>query len=590
MTSRSGKSASRGNSRVSRRKPNPVRNCEYPGSRLESPTDDFLSWEADVIRTTNLLRVFAAAVLWCLPSLLSAETPLRETIDSQIRSVWDREKIVSASPADEATFLRRIFLDLAGVIPTHDEAKAFFDDAGDQKRTKLIDRLLDDPRYARHQADVWDMIYFGRNPPGYDAPKREGFQTWLREAFIKNLPYDQLARALLRAEGNTAEQGAPMYLAQYAGRPEDASMAVSQTFLGVQLQCARCHSHPYEAWTQQDFFGLAAFFSRLTTIRAGKVGQLDKVFVAEMNTGELKFTGRAGEDKPGKTGDVVKPKFLLAAMLDEPDLSAEFKDEKRPKEGEAPAAPKFSRKDKLAEWVTAADNPLFARAAVNRVWAQFMGRGLVHPVDNMSESNPASHPELLAELAREMVAHQFDLKWLIREICNSRAYQLGTTGDVADAKPRWFEKSRTRPLSAEELLESWRIATGYDEVFQRSGKKSEQRFHGVTWDYVKRFFGEPNNGVGDFQGGLQEHLYLNNGELGRLVVAEKGGLLDAVAKSDEPLPDRVDRLFLSVLTRRPTAEERTRFVEYLEVKDQSNERVREAIWALMTCSEFRFNQ
>jgi hypothetical protein len=543
-----------------------------------------------VSRPTNLLRALAAAVLWCLPSLLLAETPLRDTIDSQVRDVWDRERIVSASPADEATFLRRVFLDLVGVIPTHDEARAFLNDADDQKRTKLIDRLLDDPRYARHQADVWDMIYFGRNPPGYDSPKREGFQTWLRDAFAKNLPYDQLARALLRAEGNTAEQGAPMYLVQYVGRPEDASMAVSQTFLGVQLQCARCHNHPREDWTQQDFFGLAAFFSRLTTVRAGKAGTLDKVFVAEMNTGEIKFTGPVGDAKPGKAGDVVKPKFLLAAVLDEPDLTAEFKDEKRPKDGEPPAPPKFSRKDKLAEWVTSAENPLFARAVVNRVWSQFLGRGLVHPVDNMSASNPSSHPELLDQLAREFVAHQFDLKWLIRELCNSRVYQLGTTGDVTDAKPRWFERARTRPLSAEELLESWRVATGYDETVALSGKKVDNRFHGVTWDYVRKFFGEPNNGVGDFQGGLQEHLYLNNGELGRLIVADKGSLVDAVGKSEEPWPARIDRLFLSILNRPPSDHERSQFAEFLDTKDQPQERLREAIWVLMTSSEFRFNQ
>jgi hypothetical protein len=525
----------------------------------------------------------------CLPAALQAETPLRDLIDAHIRSAWDRERVSSASPADDATFLRRVSVDLTGVIPTCDEAKAFLADADDQKRSKLIDRLLDDSRHARHQADVWDMVYFGRHPPGYDAPKREGFQKWLQESFANNLPYDQLARALLIAEGNSAEQGAPMYLVQYAGRPEDAAMAVSQTFLGVQLQCARCHSHPYEPWTQQDFFGLAAFFSRLTTIRAGKAGQLDKVFVAEMNTGEIRFGGPAGDAKPGKSGDVVKPKFLLAAALDEPDLTAEFKDEKRPKEGEPPPPPKFSRKDKLAEWVVAADNQMFARAAVNRVWSQFMGRGIVQPVDNMSPSNKPSHPELLDALAAEFAAHRFDMKWLLREMCNSRTYQLGAGGDVTDAKPRWFERARTRPLSAEELLESWRIATGFDDVFSASGKKSEQRFHGVTWDYVKRFFGEPNNGVGDFQGGMQEHLYLNNGELGRLIVSEKGGLVDAIAKSDAAWPDRVDRLFLSILTRPPTDEERSKFVEYLDTKDQPAERLREAIWALMTCSEFRFN-
>jgi hypothetical protein len=288
----------------------------------------------------------------------------------------------------------------------------------------------------------------------------------------------------------------------------------------------------------------------------------------------------------------VKPKFLAAAALDEPDFSAEFKDEKRPKEGEPPLPPKFSRKDKLADWIASSENRLFARAAVNRVWSQYMGRGLVHPVDNMSESNAPSHPELLERMSQEFVAHKFDLKWLIREIVSSDVYQLAETGGVAEAQPQWFQRARVRPLSAEELLESWRVATGYDAWIEASGKKKEGgRFHGVTWDYIRRFFGEPNNGVGDFQGGLHEHLYLNNGEIGRLMTFEKGSFLESLTKPDEPVELRVERLFLATLSRRPSADERTRFVEFLTPMDRQKipDAVREATWVLLTCSEFRFN-
>lgn len=545
-----------------------------------------------VRRQTALLGLTFACLL--VASQLFAQAPLRDQIDQHIQTAWQKKQITPAPLCDDATFLRRIYLDLAGIIPTADETAAFLADNSPDKRAKLVDKLLDHPRYGVHQADEWDMLFFGRNPPGYEAREREGFKRWLREAFTSNMHYDELARRMLKAEGNTAEQGAAMYLVQYNRQPEDAAMAVSQTFLGVQLQCARCHDHPYESWTQLDFYGMAAFFARLQMVKAGKTKidekDFDKIYVGELDTGDVKFTGSAKDAKPGQKGEPVKPKFLLASILDEPEPS-EKKEEKRLQDGQPPPAPKFSRKDKLAEWVTSSDNPFFARAVANRIWAQFLGRGLVHPVDNMSESNPPSHPELLALLSKELVAHQFDMKWTIRELVNSRTYQLASTGEVADAKPLWFERARIRPLSAEELLESWRVATSYDVVAQRKPKENKGRFYGVTFDYIRRYFGEPNNGVGDFQGGMHEHLYLNNGELGRLLTSEKEGLIDQLLQSSEPWEGRVDRMYLAVLNRQPNDEERLRFAEYCNVKekDKQSERVREALWTLMSSSEFRFN-
>lgn len=544
-----------------------------------------------LIRLGLLLFV---ATSWLTQSAL-ADEPLRQAIDQHLQSAWQKQNIKPAPPADDATFLRRVYLDLCGIIPTQEEAKEFLDDPSTDKRAKLIDRLLASPRYAVHQADVWDAIYFGRNPPGYDAPKREGFQRWLKEAFEQNLPYDEIARRILKAEGNTAEQGAPMYLLQYDRHPEDAAVAVSQTFLGVQLQCARCHDHPYEAWTQLDFYGMAAFFSRLQRVSAGKTKldnkELDKLFVGELNSGEVKFVGPAKDATPGKQGEPVKPKFLLGDALAEPDTAA-TKEEKRLADGQPPPAPAFSRKNALADWIVLPENPYFAKALANRVWAQFFGRGLVHPIDNMSESNKPSHPELLDLLARELVAHNFDLRWFIKELISSESYQLSGEGQIAEAFPVWFERARTRPLSAEELVESWRVATGYDEMVKSTNKKVEGRFYGLTFDYVRRYFGEPNNGVGDFQGGMHEHLYLNNGQLGQLVTQEKGSLLEWLTKSEASSQERVERMFLSTLSRRPTETEQARFVEHIEGeenKDRRAERYREALWVLMTCSEFRFN-
>ncbi len=541
------------------------------------------------MRTLGRTLSFAVACLVTLP--LHAEEPLRDVIDAQVAAAWKEHNVSPAEPASDAEFLRRVYLDLTGTIPTYDEAIAFLDDTSADKREKLIDRLLDHPRFGLHQADEWDMVYFGRNPPGYGTDKRDGFQNWLRDQFNNNVPYNQWVKQILRAEGNTVEQGPPMFFVQYSNHPEDATEAVTQKFLGVQLQCARCHDHPFDSWSQLDFYGTAAFFARLRVVDLGNKNKEKAYAIGEMNTGDVLFTGPAIEQKPGQKGEPVKPKFLGGDPLDEPPLPEGVEDPRNFPNGKVPPAPKFSRKDALADWITAADNPYFARAAANRVWGQFIGRGIVDPVDNLSDNNPPSHPELLDELTKQFVAHGFDMKWLIREIVNSKTYQLSGSGPVEDAKPQWFERARFRPLSAEELFESWMVATGYNDVLASGGEKPEGRFsvRGFTWDYMRRFFGKPNDGVGNFQGGLDEHLYLNNGQVHQLITEKEGGLFDAVSKSDQPWEQRVERMFVQVLSRRPTPEETTQFVAHLTAEDDPRGRLHDAIWTLLTCSEFRFN-
>lgn len=517
------------------------------------------------------------------------DLPLRDVVDQHIRAAWQQQGIEPAAPASDAEFLRRIYLDLVGTIPTYEEALAFLDDTRPDKRSALIDRLLDDPRYALHQADVWDMVLFGRYPPGYQTDQRDGFLAWLRGQFADNVPYHRIVEQLLRAEGNTVEHGAPMYLVQYRNAPEDAAVAITQTFLGVQLQCARCHDHPYEPWKQLDFYGMAAFLARLQVVEVGRQGNLTKYMIGERRQGELMFSGPAAQQQPGQQGSVVQPRFLHGDVLEEPAVPAGFQEPRNFPSGKEPPRPDFSRKDALAAWVASPDNPYLARAVANRVWAQFLGRGLVHPVDNMSASNKPSHPQLLDELARQLRAHDFDLRWYIRELVNTQTYQLSSAGPVADPLPQWFQQARWRPLSAEELAASWRVATGYDAALAVAGKEPKSRFEGLTGGYMLRFFGEPTDGVGNFQGGLHEQLYLNNGEVTRLIATDRGSLYHTLMNSNDPWDARVERLFLSVLTRRADDEERRTFVAYLTADDKTPDRLREAIWALLTCSEFRFN-
>jgi hypothetical protein len=287
--------------------------------------------------------------------------------------------------------------------------------------------------------------------------------------------------------------------------------------------------------------------------------------------------------KPGKKGDPVKPKFLQGPELHEPELPRDFKEPQVKTSGGAKemSKPLFSRKEKLAAWATAADNPFFARAAVNRLWGQFMGRGLVHPVDNLGVDNKPSMPALLDEMTRQFIARKFDMKWLMTELACSKTYQLSSDGPVKDALPAWHERGRIRPLSAEELAASIRVATGLPASEKTAGDSSE---------YFLRFFGEPTNGQGDFQGGLGEHLFLNNSDnIRKFIRRQKGNLADVVLSSSDPWEQRIDQLFLSVLTRLPNDTEREKFKAFLTSDPKPEKLVEEAIWVLLNTSEFRFN-
>jgi hypothetical protein len=533
--------------------------------------------------------LFAFLIACLIRSAAPAAEGLRDTIHQHVEAAWKKNRLTPAPLASDAEFMRRVYIDLTGRIPSYEEAVAFLDNAESDKREKLVDKLLADPRFGVHQSDIWDMVYFGRNPPGYGTNKRDGFKDWLRDQFNQNVSYRKWAGDILRAEGNTVEQGAPMFFVQYKNAPEDATQAITQKFLGVQLQCARCHDHPFDKWSQLDFYGMVAFVARLQVVDVGKK-KLTTFAIGEKNLGDVLFTGPAAQQEVGQKGEPVKPKFLDGEPVVEPELPKDVKDPRNFPAGKMPPKPKFSRKDELAEWITSPKNPYFSRAVANRIWGQFMGKGIVDPVDNLSDDNPASHPELLDALAKELVEHDFDLKWLIREIVNSRPYQLASSGQVENAKPDWFERARYRPLSAEELVESWVVATDYDDVLEARGKKPRSRFDlGGPWVYMIKYFGTPNDGVGNFQGGIHEHFYLNNGEIHQLISEGKGSLFETLSKSEEPWGKRIEQMYLCILSRRPNPNETRQFTEHLKGEDESRERLKEAIWTLMTCSEFRLN-
>jgi hypothetical protein len=526
-------------------------------------------------------------MLLCCAAPVSAQE-LTKVINAQTQKAWQKDKVSPAPLCDDSAFLRRVYLDLVGTIPTYEEAKAFLESNDSQKRLKVIDKLLDDPRFGPNQANVWDMVFFGRNPPnGESVRKRDDFKKWLAAKFQKNVPFDQFARDFLAGEEESA-----LFYVQFGRNVEDTTQAVSRIFMGTQIGCARCHDHPFEPLTQKDFYGMAGFFVRLVTLEAGTMGNVKKFKLGEKSTGDVLFTGSVKTARPGQKGEPVKPKFLGGDELKEPTLPANFK-EVEVKGAKSLPKPVFSRKEQFINWLAKPENPFFTKAVVNRVWAQFMGRGFVHPVDDLSDKNLPNIPELFDAACTAFVSHKYDLKWLIREIVRSDAYQLSDTGEVTDAFPSLHERARVRPLSAEEMLAALVTATNYN-----GDSKEEMKLptNGVEM-YMIQNLGEPNNGRGEFQASLSEHLFMNNaGQITQVISPnKKGTLADYLQNSKDSWEAKVDRLYLSVLTRLPRAEEKAKFVEFLAnaPKGQGtsgrDSAVRDAIWVLINCAEFRFN-
>jgi hypothetical protein len=415
---------------------------------------------------------------------------------------------------------------------------------------------------------------------------RGRFREWLARQFETNEPYDRIAAKILQAE----EDGSQLYFAVYANTDEMVA-AVSRFFLGTQIQCAKCHDHPYETWTQKDYHGMAGFFARTVSMEVpGKpevTNQKGKQYlVGEKEVGDALFSLEEIDPKTKKKKTIpIKPKFLKGDELKEPETPQDYVEPKL-KPNELPPKPAFSRRQKFVEWMIGKDNPFFAKAAANRVWAQFMGRGFVHPVDDFTSANTPSHPELLKAIETEWVAHKFDIKWLIREIVNSHAYQAAELGDVKDALPKFFERAPVRPMSVEELTSSLQIAMGLGVEAALKTEPNQQ---------MLQHLGKPTDGQGRFQGSLTEHLFFHNGDGFRgMCKPGKGNLAEQLLKGTEDWSKKVERMFLSVLSRPPAAEERERFIQYLGADGNdpklAAQRIEDAMWVLVSSSEFRFNK
>lgn len=491
---------------------------------------------------------------------------LARQIDRHLTERYQAEQIVPAERADEAEFLRRLHLDLTGRIPSPAEVRTFLSDTAADKRAHEIDRLLGDARHIQHFARVWRGLLL---PEAETEPQiryfQPGFEAWLEQRRTENAGFDKIVRELLTVPiarpDETPQfvlreirQPNPLaFIASKGAEPEKVASSAVRLFLGVRLECAQCHDHPFDHWSREQFWNQAAFFAGIERRGRGPFALL--VEDAERHS--------------------------IAVMDSKATAEAVFLDESLPK-----IAERQSARGAFADWMTAPQNPFFARAIVNRVWAQLMGSGLVEPVDDFRESNPPVHPQLLEELARAFSESGFDMTFLQRAICLSDAYQrTSRRSSPEQSPPALFSRMALKPLSTEQLYDSFAQAVGRD-AGRESGRQGPPRRRALAGFDLDQESGEPETSV------AQSLALMNGSEIQRAATVETSARLKQVREAHpNSIAGQLDELYLATYGRFPTAAERDSLCEYYQRGDDSTRerRLGDIFWMLLNSPEFRWN-
>jgi hypothetical protein len=481
------------------------------------------------------------------------------------RLAWDKLQRLGIAPsklADDATFLRRVYLDTIGTLPTIAEARRFLGNPDQNKRSRLIDELLERNEYADYQAMRWaDILRVDKDkvtPQGAVAMTR-----WLRRQFRQNIPYDKFAREIVTARGNTLSEG-PAGFYQVHEKPEVMARSISQLFLGVRIECAQCHHHPFEKWGQADYFALAGFFSGVSKKASPTGGQ--------------KIVSQGGSHlKHPRTGEEVPTAGLGAGPA---DLES-YRD----------------RREAFADWLVDANNPFFTRMITNRLWAHYFGRGLVEPIDDMRATNPATNEPLLDALAKHLVDVKFDLKAFTCTVLNSRAYQLSyVPNDSNELDQQNFSHATWKALPAEVLLDAICQATRVPEEFNGwpSGYRAIQIWDNRMPSYFFRIFGRPARiSVCECERGnepsMAQALHLMNSPESVRKIRHRDGLARQLSES-ERMPDQIiAELYLATVSRLPTDNEIGLMRQAFTESDNRQSATEDVLWALLNAREFVYN-
>lgn len=517
--------------------------------------------------TVRYLEQMETSFLTAVPETEGFTWPELQEVNYVDRLVNARLKELEYVPAErtsDSEFLRRVHLDVIGLLPSVETTQKFLADASANKRSRLIDELLASSEHAKFQTLQWGDTLRIRNA-SISSPGVFKFYRWLIRSFEQNKPYDQFARELLTASGSSFENP-PVNYFRTASNTNDCTESTAQIFLGARLECAKCHNHPHEKWTQDNYYGLAAFFNRIqrdTTLRK------DEMFISVAAKGEV--------TQP-RTGQQMKPWL--------------------PGFGEVNIDEGTDRRFKLADWLTSPENDLFAKVEVNRLWRSVMGKGIVDPADDFRASNPPSNAELLDALAADFVKHKFDRRHILRAILNSQTYQRSSEVDSQnEGDNRYFSRYTRRLLTAEQLLDAICDVTEVSESFSGlpAGTRATQL---PSPDFGKAFlkvFGQPERTSvcqcersDDLN--LSQALQIANGSFVHGKLTNGGSRLRRLLRNKKATAEIISECYLAAFCRRPTEAETATAVRFIESPDERpiESKLEDFNWALLNSNEFLF--
>jgi len=517
---------------------------------------------AILVRYLDQISTAHVTFLKPAPEFAWTNPPENNYVDKHAFAKMKMLQILPSDQCGDEEFIRRASLDATAALPTSDEVKQFLADKDPAKRTKLVARLLEKPEFY----DFWTLKLADVLRSNRKVIQEKGihvFQRWIRDSLVQDKPFDQFVRELIVAEGNSYTNPAVNYY-RVSRDPQNSVETTAQLFMGIRIQCAKCHNHPFEKWSQNDYYGLAAFFSRV------------KYKPGAEPTEEVVFVDRAGEVTQPRTGQQMPPKFLGGAV--------------------AEVAAGQDRRVALANWMTSPENPFFAKASANRVWYHVMGRGIIDPPDDVRDSNPPCNDELLDALAKDFVANKFSIKHLVATIMNSRTYQLSAeTNKWNKDDMAYFSHVQVRMLTAEQLLDAICTATELPEKF--AGLPAGTRATQLPDPEVKHpflmTFGQPNRELAcecerESDSSLSQALQMINGPLvaGKLRDANNRiGKLLAANKTDSEI---ASELYFATLSRAPRDAEIKAITDHIKAAGDRRKALEDVHWALLNSKEFLF--
>ena len=504
--------------------------------------------------------------------------PFIDYINGRIRQGWEDNEVEPSPVASDEEWLRRVHLDLIGQIPSAELVEQFSKDRDPAKRSKIVDKLLEDPAYVQNFTNVWTNLLIGRRTPR--RVSRSGMQKFLREAFAKNRPWDEIVQDLVTAEGHFEENGAVNYLLAQMQNNDEAvqvTAATTRLFLGIQVQCTQCHNHPFNDWKQNQFWEYNSFFRQMRRVNHRKTDPKTGRQIDDYS--EIVATGFNGPVYYEKRSGLMQVAYPI------------FEDQKvDPQSG-------VERRKEFSKLIVQGDKPLIATAIVNRMWGYFMGYGFTRPVDDMGPHNPASHPELLNKIAEELVKKDYDLKQLARWICNTEAYnltsQFGRNNEI-DSPERGetplFSHMYIKNMTAEQLYDSLIVATGAHKSGQSNWERAEEQRRRWMGQFMVAFDNDSGDDSTTFNGTIPQALMMMNGDLTKNAIsAESGSYLNQLLTEKGNDQVKIRKMFLSTLNRYPDRREINSAQRLISGTPNKLAAYQDLYWALLNSNEFVFN-